>query len=360
MALLCVVSFLEADSASVLATGRQCLKVEGPTQSIHGKSNARFYMGAIYYLRNEPAEAEHYLTDVMRNGDVSALAFVVQASGILGFIRLAQGSPQEAVHIVESVNPCTLQMQDGFALAIRDALQVEFALRQGNADEAGRLSVRVDFDLRPPHWFSYVPQLTRIKLLLAQGTNQSLGEAHARLAELDEQMARIHRKRVRIDVLALRAMVCRKLGDETATLENLQTALALAEPGGWIRNFVDLADPMTDLLERLTQIHPAHTYNQQVLNACRAEAQRNASPIQAAKKRLSLSGQAPVPILTPRETELLSLLAEGLSNKEIAARLYIATETVKKHLQNIYDKLNAGGRVGALKAARGLGIIPHN
>ncbi|HID28515.1 MAG TPA: response regulator transcription factor [Desulfobacterales bacterium] len=48
-----------------------------------------------------------------------------------------------------------------------------------------------------------------------------------------------------------------------------------------------------------------------------------------------------VPFLTQREKEILTLLADGLSNKEIAARLYIATETVKTHLQNIYRKLNA-------------------
>jgi LuxR family maltose regulon positive regulatory protein len=58
--------------------------------------------------------------------------------------------------------------------------------------------------------------------------------------------------------------------------------------------------------------------------------------------------------------EILTLLADGLSNKEIAARLFIATETVKTHLQNIYRKLDAKGRMAALNAARGLGIIPHN
>ena len=65
-------------------------------------------------------------------------------------------------------------------------------------------------------------------------------------------------------------------------------------------------------------------------------------------------------MLTQRETELITLLAEGLSNKEIAAKLYIAPETVKTHLQNIYGKLNTKGRIGAVKAARTLGLIPRD
>ena len=141
--------------------------------------------------------------------------------------------------------------------------------------------------------------------------------------------------------------------------KKLKNALALAEPGGWLRNFVDLGAPMINLLERLNQVQPGHPYTQQVLAAFKAEARRGSASDPDAKKRSRLSGQAPVQILTPRQTDLLLLLAEGLSNKEIAANLHIAPETVKTHLQNIYRKLDAKGRIGALKAARGLGLIPH-
>jgi DNA-binding NarL/FixJ family response regulator len=64
--------------------------------------------------------------------------------------------------------------------------------------------------------------------------------------------------------------------------------------------------------------------------------------------------------LTPREAEVLRLVAEGLSNKEVAARIYRSMETVKKHLYNTYQKLGADGRIAALTKARELGILPRD
>ena len=94
--------------------------------------------------------------------------------------------------------------------------------------------------------------------------------------------------------------------------------------------------------------------------ACKADAQNNMPSDPNAEQRSRLPGQAAVRILSNRETEILHLLAEGLSNKEIASRLYIATETVKTHVQNVYRKLDAKGRLAAVIAARTLGLIPND
>lgn len=66
---------------------------------------------------------------------------------------------------------------------------------------------------------------------------------------------------------------------------------------------------------------------------------------------------APAPALTPRETEILSLVAEGLSNPEIAARLYIGESTVKTHLLHAFEKLEVGDRTRAVTRAMELGLI---
>ena len=59
-----------------------------------------------------------------------------------------------------------------------------------------------------------------------------------------------------------------------------------------------------------------------------------------------------------RELEVFQLIAEGLTNPEIAASLYISLNTVKVHTRNIYGELGAHNRVGAVARWRALGILP--
>lgn len=67
--------------------------------------------------------------------------------------------------------------------------------------------------------------------------------------------------------------------------------------------------------------------------------------------------QGPVEPLTPRETDVLHLLAEGLSNKGIAARLGISDQTVKFHVAAISGKLGAANRTEAVRLAVRLGLL---
>jgi LuxR family maltose regulon positive regulatory protein len=63
--------------------------------------------------------------------------------------------------------------------------------------------------------------------------------------------------------------------------------------------------------------------------------------------------------LTTREQEVLDLLAQRLSNQEIADKLFISITTVKSHIQNIYGKLNVNKRREAVDKAREIGILYH-
>ena len=62
--------------------------------------------------------------------------------------------------------------------------------------------------------------------------------------------------------------------------------------------------------------------------------------------------------LTPRELEILACIAEGLSNQEIAGRLFVSENTVKTHASRVFDKLDARRRTQAVQRARELRLIP--
>jgi LuxR family maltose regulon positive regulatory protein len=134
-----------------------------------------------------------------------------------------------------------------------------------------------------------------------------------------------------------------------AALAPLARALALAEPEGYIRIFVDEGRPMEALLKEIgTEDGRQQAYVSQLLAAFGAG---------KAVQPSAISPQSLVEPLSKRELEVLQLVAEGLSNREIAARLFLALSTVKGHNRVIYGKLNVSRRTEAVARARELGIL---
>jgi LuxR family maltose regulon positive regulatory protein len=131
----------------------------------------------------------------------------------------------------------------------------------------------------------------------------------------------------------------------------------LAWPEGYLRVFVDEGAPMADLLGKLMasgRQQPAFAggvpaaYLRQLADAF----EQDAVPATAA----AVPGL--VEPLSDREREVLALLAAGRSNQQIADQLFLALDTVKKHVSHILDKLGAGNRTQAVTRARELGQLP--
>ncbi|CAA9281548.1 MAG: Transcriptional activator of maltose regulon, MalT [uncultured Corynebacteriales bacterium] len=133
-------------------------------------------------------------------------------------------------------------------------------------------------------------------------------------------------------------------GDPAGARSALAHALELAEPEGYVRTFLDEGEAVTGLL-RTMYASPGRfrDYLRTLLAA-------------AAAGRPGTGPAAPV-LLTPRERQILRLLGAGLSNTEIAARLFVSTGTVKKHLYNLFGKLGVKTRLEAVVVARSLGLL---
>jgi len=96
---------------------------------------------------------------------------------------------------------------------------------------------------------------------------------------------------------------------------------------------------------------------EQLCQAVRSAARGETTLAPQVAARLMQRMQSPVPALTAREVEILGLLVQGLTNREIARALFVSEATVKTHLVHIYDKLGVDNRTAAIAAAVEQGII---
>jgi LuxR family transcriptional regulator, maltose regulon positive regulatory protein len=149
-----------------------------------------------------------------------------------------------------------------------------------------------------------------------------------------------------LEILALQARIFLEQDHVAQAMIALTRALALAEPQGYVRVFVDEGPPMVALLRHAQARGVAPAYVAALLTACGSAPQ---APSPAAP--------ALVEPLSARERELLRLLAAGLSTPEIAAQLFITAGTVRNHLKSIYGKLAVHSRLQAVERARTLDLL---
>jgi LuxR family maltose regulon positive regulatory protein len=166
-----------------------------------------------------------------------------------------------------------------------------------------------------------------------------------------------------IEILGLQAIALKAQGQTNEAAAPLSLALSLARLEGYKRLFLDMGNPLLELLEQSTMraaaaksTYSADDYVHDLLGAFQQEKEVQRGRAMKAASLAQLGG-ALVDPLTNREQEILQLLAEGLSNKEIADRLIVAPSTVKQHLKNIYSKLDVHSRTQAVTRGQELNLI---
>ncbi|MDO8689660.1 MAG: LuxR C-terminal-related transcriptional regulator [Dehalococcoidia bacterium] len=216
------------------------------------------------------------------------------------------------------------------------AAQVLTLLLQGNLASAAHLAQTHDLPI------------SRARVLLAQGDPSA---ALAVLGPLRQQVEAKGWADERLKVMVLEAIALYAHSEKDRAVQLLGEALALAEPGGFIRIFADEGTPMAHLLSEAAAHGIMPDYTGKLLAVFDSDKHRSSdkSPLPHA-----------IPVSEPlsqRELEVLHLIAQGLSNREISERLFLALDTVKGHNRLIFGKLQVQRRTEAVARARELGLL---
>jgi LuxR family maltose regulon positive regulatory protein len=263
---------------------------------------------------------------------------------MLARLKQQQGNATEAGELMQQAVEIVRKHNLKQTFAPVTTWQARFWLIQGDLAAASQWAHDIEptahNDLSPALEFEH---MTLARIYMAQGR---LDEAHELLMRLFLAANSARRMGRVIEICVLQALVSSLQGNIDAALEPLAYALSLGETEGYVRTFVDEGAPMAALLREVRARSIAVDYVTNLLSAFDHETPGKSAIL--SEQRINGEFEP----LSERELDVLRLIADGASNREIADQLVVSLGTVKKHLNNIFLKLDAHSRTQVIATAR--------
>jgi len=306
-------------------------------------------------LEGAQVKAEKSVELLQGDGDLAMIG-----SSYLGLIRIMFSMGQLAVteryiHMIEAL--AQRVAVPPWITSLADSWRARLWLAQGNY--AGLSAWEAEQERDPRKNITYVRETSQVETARYYIDRGRLDEAQTILGRLLGPAQQYGRTWRVIEILILQALAYQAEGDSEQAMDALEQAIAAAEPGGFTRVFVDEGPPLANLL-RETNIRGIQTaYINKLLRAFsipHSELRIPHSPTSDIRVSEAATSEIMEP-LSDRELEVLALIAQGLTNSQIADRLYLSLHTIKAHTRNIYGKLDVHTRTQAVARARDLGLI---
>lgn len=368
----CMLQWVAADLDAMLRTTVELRSLAEELRLAEMRAWAHYFAGSIYYQWGELDKAEEALHKVV--GQPSIVTATAYANAVCGLALTyqAQARADDARSLTASAMEYLASTNNRMYVVV-EALAVELALRQGDMRYATQWAIRAakPFPLTPAYAPLALP-LTRLKVLLALNQAAARKEALLRLVEARDFYRSIHNVRFLIETLALLAWLYAAEKNNDAATEALTEAVLLAQPGALVRVFADIGPDLLPALQMLRERNVAPAFVSQVIAAMRREHEgvQKERGVNAMQSTAAIPAPTPEPqsianvagalpeLLTPRELDVLILLAQRITNREISRALGISTNTVKQHIGNLLGKLEVADRRQAIVRATELGILP--
>lgn len=323
---------------------------------LQGTADLYLGLGMLSIERNDLDTAKQHLHKCEELGAQAGLPdWKYRLSIVQAKVNEIQGNPDGALDFLQEAEQLYYRSPLPDVRPV-SALRTRIWVKQGRLNEAlgwiREKGLSVDDDLSFMREFEHI---TLARVLIAEF---QLNHANRHILEALELLERLlkaaedgGRTGSLIEIIILQALAHQAQEKLSSAPAALARALSLAEPEGYIRIFVDEGESLRELLIRLkAQGTGTNAYIEKLLTAFSQSATIPQSEIENQKTKI-------VDPLSPRELEVLHLIAQGLSNDEISKRLFLALSTVKGHNLKIFGKLGAKSRTEVVARARELGLL---
>ena len=336
----------------------QLASQHGP-EAEHITAHHHLGLSLIYRQRGDDTLAADHLNQAAELGLQTTLVdWLYRWNVAQAQLKEAAGDLETALALLDEANRVYIQtlVPDLRPIA---ALKARIYLKQGRPDKARAWAAERGLSLVDE--VSYLHEFEHLTLARLEIANPLVNALLARLLQAAEAQKR---RGSALDILLVQALAHEAQGNRPQALAVLERALALAEPEGYVRIFVDEGEAMRLLIEKQSRNrdHPLSDYVDKLLAAFTQPVAAPKSAIIHQKSDMIEPEVRPaknmlVEPLSERELEVLKLLRSELSGPEIAQQLIVSPNTFRTHTKNIFNKLGVNSRRAAIRRAEELDLI---
>jgi LuxR family maltose regulon positive regulatory protein len=348
---LCSLYFVEGSIELAAQVARMLLQKATEVGSLFDQLMAHLALGVAAYETNDlNAAVEHF----QRGAELRYAGNVRGGHECLVGMALSY----HALNRPEAVKATLLQLNDyhtDVASSVLAAEAISLQRRMGLAGTgAGNGDLRRrSVPARTGIWYGWleIPAITEIRLALASGNERGIAQAESALGQLWSTAVELNKPVYQAALLALKALLLQHKRQRAAALETLRHALALAEEHGFVRSLADGGPLLEPLLAELAITEPSA-----IIAQVRAAIGAGGHKGTGSREPMAAMARLAIP-LTRREREVLALLGQYRTDREIAETLVISPLTVRTHIENLSSKLSVNGRRAIVNQAREKGLL---
>jgi LuxR family maltose regulon positive regulatory protein len=310
-------------------------------------------LGFLYYEINDLERAYHHLTTGIALCQQMGIIYpALLGQRTLARLHYARGETDAMWETLAAARRSAARTANLWRTRLVSVVTAELQLRQGQTAAAALTLADLPVNAGDR---SEQENMAFVRLLLAQGEASGAQDWLRRFEQVAQQQGR---RGCLITIYLLQALAHRALDHEPAALERLEQAIRLAAPEGYRRIFLDEDPSIAALLRERQELAPEFVACLlEAFPKCPARQADNSATTAPEPKSNQVQPQPLIEPLSETQLMILRLVADGLSNRNIAARLEITEGTTKWHLNQIYGKLNVGSRTQAVAQARQLKLL---
>ena len=305
-------------------------------------------LGTLRYERDELDAAKRLLVDGIAHCEqLGTTSYALLGLRTLARLHLVRGAVDDGFHALLTARRQADAAEDHRRARLVIATIAELHLRTGNLAAAEQVLGEI---VGERFSASDHEQLTRARLLIAGNAPQAALDA---LAGIHARATDEGRDGSLVAILTVSARARSALGDPSCARDLLARAVELAAPDGYRRTFLDEGAALIPLLREVRDTAPAFVADL-LARLARAGPGRSSGP--ASELRV-VDGVGVIETLTHTQRRILTLIATGMSNRQVADKLFITVGTTKWHLNQIFGRLQARNRTEAVARARELRLL---